>query len=102
MRPGYGLSGLCLAFSDTLYNVTFPENSEIMKNICRVCFSPKLTKHLSRLMTKKDSFQVELCQWRIKELIQSFDVFVYYSARNKNNPHTEILQYVYHIKVGYV
>ena len=59
--PGYGLSGLCLAFSDTLYNLTFPENSEIMKNFCRVCFSPKLTKHLSRLMTKKDSFQVELC-----------------------------------------
>ena len=45
----------------TLYNLTFPENSEIMKSICRVCFSPKLTKQLSRLMTKKDSFQVELC-----------------------------------------
>ena len=56
-----GITGLTMAFSDTLYNLTFTENSEIMKNICRLCFSPKLTKHLSRLMTKKDSFQVELC-----------------------------------------
>ena len=27
--------------------------------------------------------------------MQSFVVFIYYSARNKNNLHTEILPYVY-------
>ena len=28
-RPGYGLSGLCLTFSDTLYNMTFCEKDVI-------------------------------------------------------------------------